>query len=104
VDATLLFLSVVTVVELEGGILRIERRDAVQDRRLREWMDHLVPPELAERIVPVDAAVALLFTCPIHAQIAAAALVHGMTVLTRNVADFLLTGAAILNPWEVDVM
>lgn len=84
---------------------------AVQGRRLREWMDHLVLPEFAERIVPVDAAVALRCAA-LHvpdprperdALIAATALVHGMTIVTRNVADFLPTGVAVLNPWEADV-
>ena len=106
--ATTLYLSAVTVLELELGVLRIERRDAAQGSRLRMWMTHHVLPEFLDRILPVDAAVALR-CAPLHvpdprsyrdALIAASALVHGMTVVTRNVADFEATGVTLLNPWD----
>ena len=107
VDATTLYLSAVTFMEIELGILRIERRDPLQGARLRTWMDHHVMPEFADRTLPVDTAVAL-HCAPLHvpdpcperdAFIAATALAHGMTVVTRNVADFAPTGALLLNPW-----
>ncbi len=107
VDAASLYISALTVMELEIGILRVERRDSIQGARLRTWFDTLVLPEFSGRSLPVDTAVALR-CARLHvpdpcaerdALIAATALVHGMTVVTRNVADFEATGAALLNPW-----
>jgi predicted nucleic acid-binding protein len=108
VDAGSLYLSAVTLVELELGVLRLERRDTIQGTRLRAWMNNQVLPEFSERILPVDAPVALR-CARLHVPdprsdrdscIAATALVHGMTVVTRNVADFAPTHVATLNPWE----
>jgi toxin FitB len=107
-DATTFYLSVVTLMELELGVLRIERRDIAQGARLRAWMDSHIRPEFSERILPIDATVALR-CARLHmpaprperdALIAATALVHGMTVVTRNVADFEPTGVPLLNPWD----
>ncbi len=106
-NAASFFISAVTVMELELGVLRIERRDAVQGARLRTWMDNHVLPEFSERTLPVDAVVALR-CARLHvpdprperdAIIAATALVHGMTVVTRNVSDFEPTGVTVINPW-----
>jgi predicted nucleic acid-binding protein len=108
VDAVSLYLSALTLMEVELGILRIERRDASQGVRLRTWMTHHVLPEFLDRTLPIDAAVALR-CASLHvpdpraerdALIAATALVHGMTVSTRNVADFEATGVPLLNPWD----
>ncbi len=108
VDAATLYLSAITLLELELGILRIERRDTAQGARLRTWMTHHVLPEFLDRILPIDAAVALR-CASLHipdpraerdALIAATALVHGMTVVTRNIADFEATGVPLLNPWD----
>ncbi len=108
VDAATFYLSVITLLELELGILRIERRDTHQGAKLRTWMDHHILPEFSERILPIDAAVALR-CARLHvpdprsesdALIAATALVHGMTVVTRNLADFKQTGVPLLNPWD----
>ncbi|MEK9497941.1 type II toxin-antitoxin system VapC family toxin [Photorhabdus sp. P32] len=107
VDATELFLSAITIMELETGILQIERRDTTQGALLRSWFNHHVMPEFTSRILPIDTAVAqrcarLHVPDPCSerdALIAATALVHGMTVVTRNVIDFELTGVPILNPW-----
>ena len=108
VDAADLFVSAITIMELELGVLSIERTGATQGAMLRSWLEQHVLPEFTSRTLPVDTAVALRCAC-LHvpdkrgerdALIAATALVHGMTVVTRNVADFKLTGAAILNPWE----
>ena len=108
VDAAELYLSAMTLMELELGILRIERRDARQGARLRSWMSDLVLPEFLDRTLPVDAAVALR-CASLHvpdlrverdALIAATSLVHGMTVVTRNVSDFETTGVPLLNPWD----
>lgn len=108
VDATTLFISAMTVLELELGILRVERRDAPQGSRLRQWMDGHVRPEFARRTLPVDTVVAMR-CARLHvpdsrsdrdALIAATALVHGMTVVTRNLAGFVPTGVPLLNPWS----
>jgi predicted nucleic acid-binding protein len=108
IDAATLYLSALTLMEVELGILRIERRDASQGVRLRTWMTHHVLPEFLDRTLPIDAAVALR-CASLHVQdpraerdalIAATALVHGMTVATRNVADFQATGVPLLNPWD----
>jgi len=107
VDAGTLYLSAMTLMEIELGVLRIERRDAAQGVRLRAWIIHHVLPEFLDRTLPVDAAVALR-CASLHvpdprserdALIAATALVHGMTVVTRNVVDFESTGVPILDPW-----
>jgi predicted nucleic acid-binding protein len=102
-----LHLSVITLMELESGVLRMERRDARQGAALRHWLNAQVMPAFAGRILAVDTAVALR-AAALHvpdprpdsdALIAATALVHGLTVVTRNTADFLPTGVALLDPW-----
>ncbi len=102
-----LFLSAITILELETGVLLIERRDPVQSAVLRAWLDGHVLPAFAGRVLAVDLAVARR-CAKLHvpnpcaerdALIAATALVHGMTVVTRNVADFEPTGVATFNPW-----
>jgi predicted nucleic acid-binding protein len=108
VPAESMFLSVISILELEQGILQIERRDALQGKMLRSWLDHLILPAFSSRILLVDTAVALR-CASLHvpnprsyrdALIAATALVHGMTMVTRNVKDFESTGVAIVNPWQ----
>jgi toxin FitB len=107
VPYTSLFLSAITILELETGVLMIERRDPLQGAILRTWLDHHVLPSFHKRVLPVDIAVAqrcarLHIPNPCaerDALIAATALVHGMTVVTRNVADFVVTGVPIFNPW-----
>ena len=106
-DAASFYISALTLMELEIGILRIERRDAGQGERLRRWMDRRVLPEFRERTLPVDTAVALK-CARLHvpdpraerdALIAATAMVHGMTVVTGNLADFEATGVTLIDPW-----
>ena len=103
-----LFISAITVLELETGVLLLERRDPAQGAILRAWMDQHVLPAFHGRILPIDDAVALR-CARLHvpdpgaerdALIAATALVHGMTVVTRNLGDFRSTGVMLLNPWE----
>jgi len=107
VDASSFYISAITLMELEIGILRIIRRDTAQGGLLRAWMDSHILPELADRTLAVDAIIALR-CARLHvpdpraerdALIAATALVHGMTVVTRNVDDFTHTGALLINPW-----
>jgi predicted nucleic acid-binding protein len=108
VDAGSLHISAITVLELEIGILQLERNDPRQGTVLRTWFDTLVLPEFNGRIFAVDTAVAQR-CARLHvpdpraerdALIAATALVHGMTVVTRNVADFEASGVPLLNPWD----
>lgn len=105
-DAASFFISALTLTELEIGILRIERRGAGQEERLRTWMDRYVLPEFLERTLSVNSAVALKCArqhvpdpqAERGALIAATAKVHGMTVVTGSVADFKATGAAVVDP------
>lgn len=103
-----LHISVVTVLEIELGVLRVERRDRLQGAALRNWMESGVLAGFAGRILSVDVDVALR-AAHLHvpdprperdAFIAATAEVHGLTVVTRNLRDFQPTGVATLNPWE----
>jgi predicted nucleic acid-binding protein len=102
-----LFISVITVLELEVGTLLVERRDKTQGALLRTWLDSHVLQAFSGRILAIDTAVAQR-CAKLHvphpradrdALIAATALTHGMTVVTRNVADFEPTGVSIYNPW-----
>lgn len=106
VDAADLYLSVITIQELEIGVLLAERRDPAQGAILRAWLTGHVMPAFAGRILPVDIAVAQRSARqggpdmrPVRGGlIAATALVHGMTVVTRDVGDF--EGAPTFNPWR----
>ena len=107
VDAADLFLSALTIQELEMGVLLAERRDPSQGAIFRAWLNGHVLSAFNGRVLPVDIAVAQR-SARLHvpdprpvrdALIAGTALVHGMTVVTRNVADFEPTGVLILNPW-----
>lgn len=106
-----LFISAITVLELEMGVLSIERKDPQQGAILRTWLNTHVLPTFSERTLPVDTAVAQR-CAKLHvpdpksdpksdrdALIAATALVHGMTVVTRNIADFAPTGVDMIDPW-----
>lgn len=103
-----LFISVITILELEIGILLIERRDPVQGAVLRSWLNQHVLPAFAGNIIDIDTTV-MQRCATLHvpnpcsdrdAIIAATALVHSMTVVTRNEDDFKATGVVILNPWN----
>jgi predicted nucleic acid-binding protein len=107
VQASSLFLSAITILELETGVLLLERRDPAQGAILRTWLDGYVLPAFAGRVLAVDMVVAQC-CARLHvpdpcaerdALIAATALVHGMTVATRNLTDFASTRVPVLNPW-----
>jgi toxin FitB len=105
--AELFAISVVTVLELERGTRLLESRDAKQGAVLRRWFEHEILRSFEARIFLIDVAVAR--RCAVlhvpdprperDALIAATALMHGLTVVTRNVADFEPMGVALLNPW-----
>jgi toxin FitB len=108
VPAASQFLSAVTILELEYGTLLMQARDPRQGAVLRLWLDRQVLPAFAGRVLPVDTLVAQKCAA-LHvpnlrperdALIAATALVHGMTVVTRNVTHFQRTGAPVINPWD----
>jgi predicted nucleic acid-binding protein len=103
-----LFLSTITLHELELGVLLIERRDAQQGFLLRQWLEQAVLPAFSGRILVVDAAVSRR-SAALHVPdpqpfrdglIAATALEHNLVVVTRNLADFEATGVRLLNPWQ----
>jgi toxin FitB len=108
VPASMLFLSVISVLELEIGILLVERRDSLQGALLRSWMADQVLPAFEGRILAIDTHVAqrcaaLHVPAPRSdrdALIAATALIHGMSVVTRNVSDFEPMGVSIVDPWN----
>lgn len=102
-----LYLSAITIQELEIGVLLVERRDPVRGAVFRAWLNSHVLPAFTGRILAIDTAVAQC-SARLHvpdprpvrdALIAATALTHGMTVATRNVADFESTGVQLFNPW-----
>jgi predicted nucleic acid-binding protein len=103
-----LFLSVITILEIEAGALMVARRDKTQGAILRAWIDNRVLTAFDGRILPVDTKVAQR-CASLHvpdpraerdALIAATALVHRLRIATRNVADFKPMGVDLLNPWE----
>lgn len=108
IDANDLYLSVITIQELEIGVLLAERRDSSQGAVFRAWLNAHVLPAFTGRILIVDTVVAQR-SARLHVPnprpvrdglIAATALVHAMTVVTRNVDDFKSTGVQVLNPWQ----
>jgi hypothetical protein len=109
VNAGDLYLSVVTVFEIQMRVLRLERKDHRQAKMLHAWLHSKVIPEFEGRILPIDMPEALR-CAQLHVPdpcsfrdslIAATALSHGMTVVTRDVKNFKPTGVSLLNPWEL---
>lgn len=108
VDAEDFYLSVITILEIEQGILMKERKDTVQADIYRDWLNNDILVRFEDRILPIDLAVSRR-CARLHvpdpkserdALIAATALVHGMTVVTRNEADFKTTGVPLIDPWS----
>lgn len=107
-DATTFLISAITILDLERGVLSVQRRDPKQGGRLRKWLDDHVRPQFAGRILPIDDAIATR-CAQLHipdrrneadALIAATALVHNLSVVTRNVKDFHETGVVVIDPWQ----
>jgi predicted nucleic acid-binding protein len=108
IPAATFFLSAISILEIELGALLMARKDAAQGAVLRAWIDDQILPRFDGRILAIDTAVAQR-CARLHvpdpradrdALIAATAMVHGLTVVTRNVADFEPVGVALFNPWE----
>ena len=107
VPADLLYISAVTVLEIEQGVLRVERRDPQQAGLFENWLHKRILPQFEGRILAFDTAVALRCAA-LHvpdprpardAMIAATALLHSLTVVTRSTKDFASCGVGTLNPW-----
>ena len=105
--ASQLFLSVVTIFELEKGILLLERRTPSQGKNLRLWLEN-VKFKFGDRVLPYTVDTATV-CASLHvpnpkperdAMIAATAIEHKFTVVTRNVADFANMGVDLINPWQ----
>ena len=96
IPAALMFMSVISLHELEHGVLLAERRDPLQGEVLRRWLDASVIPAFADRFLPVDEHVARLAAshhvpdpAPFRdALIAATAIENGLGLATRNRSDF----------------
>ena len=107
VNASTMHIASVTLMEIEIGILSIERKDKQQAIVLRNWLNEAVIPAFKDRVIAFDDVVALRCAA-LHvpdpkstrdAMIAATALVHKMIVVTRNEMDFMYTGVELINPW-----
>ena len=103
-----LCISVITILEVETGVLRMERRDPKQGEVMRRWFEIKVLSAFEDKTLPVDTEIARQ-CAKLHvpnpqgerdAFIAATALVHGLTLVTRNTKDFASTGVKLINPWE----
>lgn len=106
-SANCLYISSISILEIEMGILQKELKDTKQASILKIWMSTHVLPSFTERILPFDTSVALR-CAKLHvpdpkserdAMIAATALVHGMTLVTRNEKDFRHIKMGLINPW-----
>lgn len=110
-EASRCFVSAVSILELERGVLLKERSDAEQGASLRKWLDGEVIPTFGKNILPVTVPVAkkaASFHVPNPAPyndalIGATALNGGYTLVTRNTKDFERFGVACINPWETGV-
>jgi predicted nucleic acid-binding protein len=103
-----LYLSAITLLELEKGVLQRSRKDAEQGTILQGWLHGQVIPAFRDRTLAVDTSVALrcaalhvpATTAYYDGLIAATALIHGLTVVTRNVKHFEPMGVPVYNPWQ----
>lgn len=107
-DRSELRLSCITLLEIRYGALLIQRRDPLQGKLMLAWFTRDILEAFADRTLPIDTDVAIACAA-LHvpdrrpdrdALIAATALVHDLTVVTRNTKDFATTGVKLFNPWE----
>jgi toxin FitB len=104
-----IWLSVVSVMEIRIGYLRILKRDRDFSERLKRWLETTVIPLFADRMLDIDLAIAdeaaemreIYGLSPNDSFIAATAKTRGLTLATRNVSDFVGTGINLINPWDI---
>ena len=102
------YLSAITLMKIELGVLRLERRDPLQGQILREWVQQDLLTQFSDRFLPVTAEIAIRCAAlhvphsrPLNdSLIAATGLVHDMIIVTRDITDFEPTGVKLLNPWN----
>ncbi|STZ76863.1 type II toxin-antitoxin system VapC family toxin [Bergeriella denitrificans] len=106
-DPAAFYTSAIVMMELERGVLGIERKDQAQGAILRQWLEDTVKPAFSGRILPIDEATAEICAA-LHipdrspendAWIAATAKQHRLILVTRNTADFERTGVKLFNPF-----
>ncbi|WP_313760944.1 type II toxin-antitoxin system VapC family toxin [Rhizobium sp.] len=107
ISLDVVYLSAISIFEIEYGILLLKRRDPIQAEVLEEWRDK-IRERLQSRVIPVDEAIALdcaALNVPVtrplsDAFIGATARTHGLVLVTRNVKDFQNMGLEVVNPWD----
>lgn len=104
----MMYISAITLLELERGTVGMEAKDAAQGAVYRRWLEEVIKPEFHGKILPIDAEIAVL-CAKMHVPdrrgfadslIAATAVRHNMQVVTRNEKDFAHLGARVFNPFE----
>jgi predicted nucleic acid-binding protein len=104
---TSLFISAITVLEIEMGVLQIERKDPKQAAIYRTWLNSQVLKAFSDRVLPFDTSVALK-CAQLHvpnpksardAMIASTSIIHGLTLVTRNEKDYKHMEIEVVNPW-----
>lgn len=107
-EASWFHISVVTAMELERGILSVERRDTQQGKLLRRWLEQVVRRQFGDKTLFIDDITAEICAslhvpnrCPENeAWIAAQAIQHNLTLVTRNEKDFIGLGIKLINPFS----
>ncbi len=102
------YISAISMMEIKAGVIGARRKNPEFSKVLNEWYEMQVKPTFHKRMIPVDLAVAECCSILLNqrtrpladALIAATAHVHGLTLATRNMADFEDTGIDLVNPWE----
>jgi toxin FitB len=106
-SASLMFITAITILELEKGVILLERKMPPQGNALRLWLDGL-RTVFSGRIIPFTEKTATI-CAGLHipktrperdTMIAASALEHRFTIVTRNDADFKIQGLTVINPWK----
>ena len=105
---TSLYISVLTLGEIKKGIAKL--KDTPKQQRLNTWLEQDLPAWFRERILPIDQNIAVRWgtlqaecgrsLSVIDSLLAATALCHQLTLVTRNTCDFDFPGLTVINPWK----